>query len=129
MKGIYPAESFMKCNFRDKLRYIFLKNSIYIELKVMKMVIKFFRKRTNKRRTKVWVLFCCNHAWFRKKAKSRMGKGKGEYVRNVFRGSNCKPVLIFRNISKMRIIRFTRRLNMWFNKFHAFSSFNSRLKK
>lgn len=58
-----------------------------------------------------------------------MGKGKGEFVRNVFRGANCKPVIIFKYVSRMRILRFTRKLNLWLNKFHAFTSSSTRLSK
>lgn len=125
-KDVWSKFSFLNVNkYGQPLNYVFLKNTIYIELKVMKVIIKMVRRKIRRKKLKAWVLFCCNHAWFRKKKNSRMGKGKGDYKRNVFRGRACKPVLIFKNISKYRLIRFTKKLNMWNNKFVLFSSYNN----
>lgn len=129
-KGTWPRFNFLQVNKYGKpLQYVFLKNTIYVELKVMKVIIRMVRKKVRRKRLKVWVLFCCNHVWFRKKKNARMGKGKGDYKRNVFRGRACKPVLIFKNISKYRLYRFIKRLNMWNNKFFLFSAYNNAMRK
>lgn len=103
---IFFFEKFMFREIGTRISYLCVKQSIYLELKYMRILIKFFRKMVKKKKYKVYVRYCCNHAWFRKSKNSRMGKGKGKFVRFFYKSTNVKPLFIFKRISIFRLKKF-----------------------
>jgi len=101
--------SFLK---RKKIKFFILsKNYLHIELKFYKVFVKKIRKIAKKKRAKAFLYLCCNDAWFKKSKNSRMGKGKGRYVRYVYRTKICKPVLALSRLSKYRVQKLVKIIN------------------
>jgi len=117
---IFFTDKYMYLSQHKMYCFICIKQSIYLELKYFKFIIKKFRKLSKKKKFKVWVNFCCNHAWFKKSKNARMGKGKGKFVRFFFKATNCKPLIIFSRISKIRIIKFLKFLKHSGNFYYGF---------
>lgn len=120
---IFFFEKFMFLNRWKKTSFLCVKQSIYLELKYLRVLIKFFRKLSKKKRYKIYVRYCCNHAWFKKAKNSRMGKGKGKFVRFFYRSTNLKPLFIFKKISKFRLQKFIKNLKTMGNYFFLYHNF------
>lgn len=111
---------FLKSSQKNKSYFIFSKNTFFIELKVLKKIIKSLRKLIRKKKFKAYLYFCANYAWFKKSKNARMGRGKGRFNRFVFLTQSIKPLLIFQKISKNRVIKFKKMLNILLKKFEFF---------
>jgi len=100
-----------KKTFFTKFSYIFLSNSINIELFFYKFFIKKLRKLSRRKNFKSFIFLYCNHCFSKKSKNSRMGKGKGKFVRFICRKYFLQPVFVFSKISSIRIQKFTTFLN------------------
>lgn len=92
-------------------RYVYSRFSMFLELKFYRFFFLRLRRLSKKRKFKSFVFLCCNHIFSKKSKNSRMGKGKGKFVRFVFRTKTLKPIFIFKKISKYRVASFVRYLN------------------
>jgi hypothetical protein len=113
-KNIFNKSYFSYKNifiFKNKVSFVFNKFSLFLELKVYKFFIRKLRRLTKKRKFKSFVNICCNHCFSRKSKNSRMGKGKGKFVRFVYRSISLKPIFSFIKLSKTRLFKFTMYLN------------------
>lgn len=113
-------KKFMFKNFFVKSAFLCVKQCVYLELKYLKILIKFFRKLSKKKKYKIYVNYCCNHAWFKKTKNSRMGKGKGKFVRYFYKSTNVKPLFIFKTVSRIRLKKFLFNLRTMGNYFYIF---------
>lgn len=91
--------------------YVFIKNKLFIELKLYRYFFLKLRRLSKKKKFKTYVMLCCNHCFSKKSQNSRMGKGKGKFLRYVFRYKTLKPIFMFKLMSKSRITKFTNFLN------------------
>jgi hypothetical protein len=96
---------------RNRYSYIFNRFLLFIELKLYRFYFLKLRRFCKKKKIKSYVYICCNHNFSRKSKNSRMGKGKGKFVRFVFRSKILKPIFILKGISKIRISKFIIFLN------------------
>ena len=113
-KFIYDNKYFNFLNTKlvyNRVSYIFNRFSLFLELKIYKFFIKKLRRMSKRKHFKSFLNICCNHYFSRKSKNSRMGKGKGKFVRYVYRTISLKPVFTFIRISKKRLIKFTIYLN------------------
>ena len=113
-KFIYDNKYFNFLNTKlvyNRVSYIFNRFSLFLELKIYKFFIKNLRRMSKRKHFKSFLNICCNHYFSRKSKNSRMGKGKGKFVRYVYRTISLKPVFTFIRISKKRLIKFTIYLN------------------
>lgn len=113
-KTIFKKNIFLINNkeiFKNKISFIFLQLKTYLELKVYSFFIKKIRRLSKKRKFKSFVNICCNHCFSKKSKNARMGKGKGKFVRFVYRSIPLKPIFIFLKVSKIRIAKLTIYLN------------------
>lgn len=117
---IYNFRKYMFKSFFGKYAFLCIKQSVYLELKYIKILIKFFRKLAKKKRYRLYVNYYCNHAWFKKTKNSRMGKGKGKFVRYYHKAKNIKPLFIFKYVSKFRLKKFLFNLRTMGNYFYFF---------
>lgn len=90
---------------------IYVKNLILIELKIYRFFFLKLRKLSKKKNFKLFVLISCNHCFSKKSKNSRMGKGKGKFLRYVFRYKLLNPLFIFYKISLNRVFKFLNFLN------------------
>ena len=90
---------------------IYVKNLILIELKIYRFFFLKLRKLSKKKKFKLFVLISCNHCFSKKSKNSRMGKGKGKFLRYVFRYKLLRPIFIFYKISLNRVSKFLNFLN------------------
>lgn len=102
---------FMKKKLYYYSKYIFSRFAMFLELKVYRFFFLKLRRLSKRKKFKSFVLLSCNHMFSKKSKNSRMGKGKGKYVRFVFRTKILKPIFIFRKLSKYRLISFVNFLN------------------
>lgn len=89
-----------------KTCYIITKDVINLELYHMKLFIKKLRKLNKKKRFRTYIRFCANRVYSKKSTNSRMGKGKGKFVRFFYSCKRQKPLAILRRFSKVRSARF-----------------------
>lgn len=106
----------IKNNFCKKknfylFRYVYTKLCLFLELKFYRFFFLKLRRLSKRKKFKSFVFLCCNHIFSKKSKNSRMGKGKGKFVRFVFRSKVLKPIFIFKKISKYRVIKFVKYLN------------------
>lgn len=85
------------------------------EMRLHKIIIRKFRRRTRRRRFKIIFFFLPNYSYSRKSTNSRMGKGKGKFRRLLTLLKAHHPLAGFRGISLARINRFL--LRTW-DRFH-----------
>jgi hypothetical protein len=91
--------------------YVFSRLSMFIELKFYKFFIFKLRRLSRRKKFKSFVNICCNHCFSKKSKNSRMGKGKGKFVRYVYRSLPMKPIFSFYRMSKVRINKLVRLFN------------------
>ena len=90
---------------------IFCKNTLLLELKYYRFFFLKLRKISKKKKFYSFVFLSCNHCFSKKSKNSRMGKGKGKFIRYVCRKNLLKPIFIFNKISKIRFNKFLNYLN------------------
>lgn len=93
------------------ISYIYCRNILFMELRFYKLYFLKLRRMNKKKKISSYVYIMCNHSFSRKPKASRMGKGKGRFVRFVFRTKVMKPIFIFNKISNMRLTKFINYLN------------------
>lgn len=96
---------------RNNYSFIFNRFLLFIELKIFRFYFLKLRRFCSKKKLKSYVYICCNHNFSKKSKNSRMGKGKGKFLRFVFRSKIFKPIFIIYKISKIRIYKFILYLN------------------
>jgi len=108
-------ENFFICSLLNihtlHLAYVYCRNLLFMELRFYKLYFLKLRRINKRRLVKVYVYIMCNHNFSRKSKNSRMGKGKGKFVRFVFRSKIMKPIFIFNKISNYRLYKFIQYLN------------------
>jgi hypothetical protein len=95
----------------NKFWYVFLSNSVYLELKFYRFFFLKLRKLSRRKKFLSLVFIYCNHCFSKKARNARMGKGKGKFVRYVCKKRSLKPIFIFTKISLCRVYRFISFLN------------------
>lgn len=91
--------------------FVFSRLSMFLELKFYRFFIFKLRRMSRKRKFKSYVNMSCNHCFSKKSKNSRMGKGKGKFVRYVYRTVTLKPIFSFFKMSKIRVCKFVMFLN------------------
>lgn len=91
--------------------YIFTRFLTFLELKFYRFFFLKLRRLSRRKKFKSFVHVSCNHFFSKKSKNSRMGKGKGKFVRYVFRTKVLKPTFVFYKISHTRVIKFLKFLN------------------
>ena len=108
LQSKYPKLKFgesgiaLKCNLRFEFIYLF-----YMR-KFLKRSLK--KKKMFKKLTKVWVFIRPNHVLTKKSKNSRMGKGKGSFVRWCTLLHKGFIFIEFRNISVVRLQKYLKKL-------------------
>jgi len=92
-----------------KLKKSFLLENIYLVF-LKKKIKKFVKKKTKK--AKVWFFLIENYPISRKGKNTRMGKGKGNYIRMVTRVKKNKILLEINNINTI----FLKKIRLFFKK-------------
>ena len=104
---------FLKNKFRLYKKYItiYIKQKIFLNLKIYKFFFLKLRRISKKKRIKTYVNINCNHFFSKKSKNSRMGKGTGKFLKFIFRTKSLKPIFIFYKMSISRALKFIRFLN------------------
>ena len=88
----------------------------YIIKKFLKYFFKF--KYSNTNFFKIWVILKANFPISRKSKNSRMGKGKGSFIRWLIKLNQGSTIIEFKNINYFRI----KKLNKYWNKLLNFNT-------
>lgn len=91
--------------------YVFSRFLLFFELRFYKFFFLKLRRLSKKKKFKAYVHVSCNHFFSKKSKNSRMGKGKGKFVRYVYRTKVMLPNFVFYRISKNRVSSFVLFLN------------------
>jgi ribosomal protein L16/L10AE len=83
-----------------------------LHLFVLKKKLKFFLKKKRGLK-KVWFFLSQNYPVFAKGKNARMGKGKGEYLRLIFRVKRNKVFLEFMNLNSI----FLKKVSLFFKRY------------
>jgi len=82
-----------------------------MHLRLLKKKLKFFLKKKRGFK-KAWFFLTQNYSIFAKGKNARMGKGKGEYLRSIFRVKKSRVFLEFINLNKI----FLRKISYFFKR-------------
>lgn len=82
----------------------------FVYLIFFRKLLRFFFKKSRKRRTNFFCKICIiSNYWLSKKAQnSRMGKGKGKFLRKCFLIKKNQPLLITRGMDLSGLYKFKR---------------------
>lgn len=80
-------------------------------------ILKYFLKKSRRRRTNFYCKFCLvSNYWLSKKPQnSRMGKGKGSFLRKCFLIKKNQPILIVRGINTIYLYKIKKLLEKKLN--------------
>jgi hypothetical protein len=90
--------------------YIYTKVGGLLELRIHKLILRKFRRRSKRRRFKIIFFFLPNYSFSKKSTNSRMGKGKGKFRRLLSLLKTKQPLVAFRGIAFARILFFIKRI-------------------
>lgn len=90
--------------------YIYAKIGGLLELRIHKLILRKFRRRSKRRRFKIIFFFLPNYSFSKKSTNSRMGKGKGKFRRLLAFLKTKQPMVAFRGIAFTRILFFIKKI-------------------
>lgn len=105
----FPKHLFSYKKYKSGASVYYTKGGI-IETRVYKMVLRLFRKISRRRKYSLFFFFKPNFILTRKPKSSRMGKGKGKYLRKAIYLKTNKVFMISYKISYKRLIFFFSKL-------------------
>lgn len=106
LKKRRPPGTNIDTKLKAHYQYLYTSQGGLHEMRLHKMIIRKFRRRTRRRRFKLLFFFIPNYSYSRKSTNSRMGKGKGRSRRLMALLKSYHPIAAFRGVSINRIKRF-----------------------
>lgn len=90
---------------------LYLKNTILVELYLIKKLLFRLKRVYKKKKISLFINLNKNHIISKKPKNSRMGKGKGRFVRYVYKIKLFTPIIRFNTISDSRFVSTQNVLN------------------
>jgi ribosomal protein L16/L10AE len=109
-KGRRAPRTYTKGIRKTHYNYIYIRRGGLTELRLHKLILRKFRRRSRRRRFKVLFFFLPNYSYTKKGVNSRMGKGKGKFQRLLASLKTYQPLVAFRGIAFERILFFVKRV-------------------
>ena len=108
-KHVLDSSKFLK-----KKNIFFKKFFLSIDLRFYKFLLIKCKKKFKKFKIKSYFFIKINKMISYKSKNSRMGKGKGMNYRYCFKLTHFKPIIVFKNMSKLRLKYFKKYFKKYF---------------